>query len=436
MPQKLKLLGDNRLYERWRWQIFAVTWLAYAGFYLTRKSFSVAKIALGDSDGLAMGLQEMAWLDGAFLTAYAIGQFIWGICGDRYGARDVILRGMLCSIVAAVAMGASSTALLMGIFFSIQGLCQSTGWAPLTKNISSFFSQRERGTVMGLWCTNYAIGGLIASPIAGYFGERWGWRWAFFAPAAALFLIWLIFYFFQRNRPEDVGLPPIEVYHREPEPVLSKESADHPAEGSWRAIGEVLTNPMVLLLGAVYFFMKPTRYAFLFWAPKYLNEKLGTNMVQSGFLGGLFELAGPVSVLLAGYISDKWFGSRRNPISVICLLLLSVVVFMMDKLPATKLLLGGALFLVGLLLFAPDSLISGTAAVDFGTKRGASTAAGLINGCGSIGAIIGGTIPGFFHSRWGWGGVFTFLACSLFISGCLLLPKWNALPPASPRPQS
>src|SRR5688572_30690264 len=134
MHQKLPLIGPDRVYERWRWQIFAVTWLAYAGFYLTRKSFSVAKIALGDSSGLAMGLNEMAWVDGAFLTAYALGQFIWGICGDRYGTRDVILRGMLCSIIAAIAMGASSTAVLMGIFFAIQGLCQSTGWAPLTKN--------------------------------------------------------------------------------------------------------------------------------------------------------------------------------------------------------------------------------------------------------------------------------------------------------------
>ena len=33
----------NPAYERWRWQIFSITWLAYAGFYLTRKAFSVAK---------------------------------------------------------------------------------------------------------------------------------------------------------------------------------------------------------------------------------------------------------------------------------------------------------------------------------------------------------------------------------------------------------
>ena len=41
---------------------------------------------------------------------------------------------------------------------------------------------------------------------------------------------------------------------------------------------------------------------------------------KSAWLGALFELPGPVSVLLAGVVSDKLFGSRRNPISVVCLL--------------------------------------------------------------------------------------------------------------------
>jgi OPA family sugar phosphate sensor protein UhpC-like MFS transporter len=139
--------------------------------------------------------------------------------------------------------------------------------------------------------------------------------------------------------------------------------------------------------------MKPARYAILLWAPTYLNEKLGTDMLQSGALSGLFELAGPFSVLAAGVISDKLFGARRNPISVICLLLLAALLFALDLLPAIEWVLGGCLFLIGFLLFAPDSLVSGTAAIDFGTKKGASTACGLINGCGSAGAILGGVGP-------------------------------------------
>jgi len=32
----VRLFGNNPRYERWRWQILTITWLAYAGFYCTR----------------------------------------------------------------------------------------------------------------------------------------------------------------------------------------------------------------------------------------------------------------------------------------------------------------------------------------------------------------------------------------------------------------
>ena len=419
----------NPAYERWRWQIFASTWLAYVGFYLTRKSFSVAKIGLGEGTAIGLSQARLAWIDGAFLIAYAIGQFLWGMTADRFGARKVVLIGMFTSVVAAVAMGLSSVAVAFSVLFFVQGLAQSTGWAPLSKNLGCFFSREERGTVMGLWSTNYALGGLVASIFAGYVGQHLGWRQAFLLPAAMLFVVWVLFLLFQKNKPEDVGLPPIEVYHGEQ--LAEPASGIAPTEekhDSWKVILEVLGNPMVLLLGAVYFCFKPARYAILFWGPRYINDKLGTGMAESGFISAMFELAGPFSVILAGLISDKIFSARRMPVSILCLLLLGVLLYFLDDLPSSRWMLAGSLFLIGLLTYAPDSLISGTAAVDFGTKRGAATASGLINGCGSIGAIVGGTIPGFFQKQWGWHGVFTFLAAAVILAALLLLPKWNALP--------
>jgi len=422
-------LVKNPAYERWRWQIFGITWLAYAGLYLTRKSFSVAKIGLGEGTAIGMSQSELAWIDGAFLVAYAIGQFLWGMTADRFGTRKVVLVGMFTSVVAAVAMGLSSVAVTFGVLFFIQGLAQSSGWAPLSKNLSCFFSREERGTVMGLWSTNYALGGLVASIFAGYVGQQFGWRQAFLLPAATLFVVWVLFLLFQKNKPEDVGLPAIEVYHGEqPAEPPSGVAPTEEKHDSWKVILEVLGNPMVLLLGAVYFCFKPARYAILFWGPRYINDKLGTGMAESGFISAMFELAGPFSVILAGVISDKIFSARRMPVSILCLFLLGVLLYFIDYLPSNRWMLGGCLFLIGLLTYAPDSLISGTAAVDFGTKRGAATASGLINGCGSIGAIVGGTIPGFFQKQWGWHGVFTLLAGAAVLAALLLLPKWNALP--------
>jgi OPA family sugar phosphate sensor protein UhpC-like MFS transporter len=194
-------------YERWRRSIFAVTWVAYAGFYLTRKSFSVAKIGMLKDPSLGIDKQMLGVIDGAYLIAYAIGQFICGIAGDKCGTRKVVLLGMLVSIIAGFAMGVSSIVLLFGVFFFIQGLAQSSGWAPLAKNVGYWFSRRERGRTYGWWCTNYAIGGLIASPFAGYMADHFhDWRFAFIIPAAALFGVWVLFLIVQKNRPEDVGL--------------------------------------------------------------------------------------------------------------------------------------------------------------------------------------------------------------------------------------
>src|SRR5262249_34389537 len=131
--------------------------------------------------------------------------------------------------------------------------------------------------------------------------------------------------------------------------------------GSWRVTLEVIRSPMVLLLALVYFFMKPTRYAIMFWSPKYLSDQLQTGMAQSGLISSLFELAGPASVFAAGILSDRFWGSRRNPICVICLLTSGIFLFAFDKLPHTPWMLGGCLFLLGLMLFPPDSLVSGTA---------------------------------------------------------------------------
>ena len=129
---------------RWcRAQIFFITWLAYVGFYLTRKAFAVAKIELRKEEVWGISKSTMGYIDLAYLVAYAIGQFIWGITADRVGTRRVVLTGMFVSIVTAVVAGASTITVLLGVVLFIQGLAQSTGWAPLTKNIGNFFNQRE-----------------------------------------------------------------------------------------------------------------------------------------------------------------------------------------------------------------------------------------------------------------------------------------------------
>ncbi len=419
-------------YQRWRGITFGITWLAYVGFYFTRKSFPVAKIGILDDPTIEITKASMGLIDGLFGIAYALGQFIWGMCGDKFGPRKVVLTGMFFSVVIAVAMGMSSTVILFGALFFCQGLCQSTGWAPLTKNVSYWFSRKERGRTYGFWATNYAIGGMAASAFTGYMALIFlDWRFAFFMPAAVLGVIWILFLLLQKNRPEDIGLPSIEEYHGETIDVLDQdEKPEDEPEGSWKVIGEVFKNPIILALGAVYFFLKPTRYAILFWGPLMINDKLGTNIGESALISAAFEAAGPLGVIFAGYGSDKWFNSRRMPITILGLAVLTIILFFFNGLTE----MGGKgtmallLFAMGFFLFGPDAMISSTSAVDFGTKKGAGSSAGLINGMGSTGQILGLSLPGIIWAHYGWGVLFNCLGAFVFLAMLLLLPLWNALP--------
>ncbi len=421
---------ERSAFDRWRWRVFAATWVAYAGTYLTRKSLSVAKIGIAQDPSMGISGDLIGLVDGGFLTAYMLGMFLWGPVADRFGARRVVTAGLIGSVLAAIASGLAPGFWMLMLAAVVHGFCQSTGWAPLNKVMSQWFSRRERGVVMGWWCTSYAIGGLIASPFAGlmagpdFFGN---WRFAFFIPAIALAGVAGLFAWLSRDRPEDVGLPPIEHYAGEKEAAPPIGGAVGPSR--WTAMREVLRNPVVWTIGLAYFFVKPTRYAILFWSPKYLHETLGSDVVGSAALSAMFELGGPLGVLGMGYISDKLLGSRRFPVLVCCLALLAPVLYFFDGFVTSGAFSAGiALFAIGLLVYGPDALMSSTTAIDFGTKRGAATATGFINGMGSLGAILGGSLPGFVAARWGWDGVFTTLAFITLLAAAVFVPLWNRVP--------
>ncbi|MCH2338583.1 MAG: MFS transporter [Pseudomonas sp.] len=408
--------------KRWRLQIFAITWLAYAAFYFTRKAFSVAKLGIDDDPDLMMEKAVMANLDALYLAAYAIGQFTWGILADRFGPRIVVFGGLLISAVAAALMGTFATLPIFATCMMVQGLAQSTGWSGLCKNLGSFYATSERGRIFGMWSTCYAFGGLVASPFAGWMAyEVFGnWRAAFIACAAVVAAVAMLFFIFQRNTPQDVGLPPVE-------PLTETGDGTAKAHPSFLAcLKTILKNRNVLVLGLAYFMLKPARYAILFWGPVMVYERMPEiGKIAAAVVPTAFEVAGLAGPILIGLLSDKVFGARRFPACVISLLGLTVCLslFVPAMNTGSVLVVVALLFMMGLTLYGPDSMICGAAAIDFG-KGTAGTAAGFVNGCGSIGAVLGGLLPGYFDTE----TVFLCFTVSAVVAIVIMLPFWNSRP--------
>jgi OPA family sugar phosphate sensor protein UhpC-like MFS transporter len=258
------------------------------------------------------------------------------------------------------------------------------------------------------------------------------WPAAFWGPALVLCVVIALTSLLLRNRPEDVGLPPIEQYHGEPTSLIREEDAVHPPPtGSWELVAEVLTTPSVWLLAIAYFPIKLSRYSLYLWGPMFVKESLGTDVLTSTITSAWMPIGGMIGIIASGYISDKLFEARRAPVVILSLLATAAVMLVgiwhIDNLWIMR----GYFFLIGVFLYGPDSMVSATAAIDFGTKRGAGSATGFINGVGSIGAILGGYLPGIMTDKTSWTPFLAISLAGIVLSAIILVPLWRVKPPTS-----
>src|SRR6266481_7483822 len=80
----LKTLSPlTRAQASWRWRILISSYLAYGGYYLTRKSFTICKTSIAKD--LNWELADTAHIWTAFLVAYMLGMFINRFIGRRWG---------------------------------------------------------------------------------------------------------------------------------------------------------------------------------------------------------------------------------------------------------------------------------------------------------------------------------------------------------------
>jgi sugar phosphate permease len=422
-------------YRRLRIQTFALTWTAYASYYLCRKNLSVAKKALKDEHGLSNA--DLGTIDTGYLVAYAAGQFVSGVLGDRIGGKKLVGYGLILTGVLNVVFGFGAELMFFLAAWTANGIAQSSGWPGTTKAFSNWFARRERGTVMGLWCTCYQVGGVVATFLATFFLVRWGWRSAFFGPAALVLGFAALFWATQKASPEAEGLPDVERYYQVVGHDHAPDPDDHQRAGESRWTDNLLfvvKSRPIWTLGLSYVVMKFVRYSLLFWLPLYMAQALGYDAGEAGYTSGAFEIAGVVGAGAAGLASDRVFGGRRAPVVVVMMLLLALATYAyvplsgMGRLPN---LLG--IGLVGFLLYGPDSVTSGAAAVDFGDRHAAALATGFVNGLGSIGGALSGVVVGRMSDLYGWEAVFRLFPPMCVAAAVLMATMWNRTPSTSHR---
>ncbi len=385
--------------RRHRYTAWALTWLAYATYYTARKGFSVSKKTIQDQ--LGVSTWTLGAIDTAYLGAYAVGQFLNGIIGDRVGARRLIGFGMLLSAACCAAFGASSAAVLFGLFFCVNGYAQSTGWPGTTRAMAEWTTYKSRGTVMAFWATCYQVGGIAATAIAGRLLGLYGWRWAFWGPSLIVASVGILVLLLLRS-PQTA--PPSKPRANEPNPEVEEPTTAAERRAAQRA---VIRNKTIWCYGGSYFCIKLIRYSLLFWLPFYLSKAQGYDEETAAYVSTAFEAGGIIGVIVLGIFSDRLRGIPRSGLAAASLVLLAGALLVYALLGeastgANMLCLG----LIGISLFGPDSLLSGAAAQDLGGPNAAATATGFVNGMGSVGAMLQGFVTAGVSKAYGWDKLF------------------------------
>jgi OPA family sugar phosphate sensor protein UhpC-like MFS transporter len=372
-------------HRSWRVKVFAATWLSYFGYYFCRKPFPASKGSIQKETGwTAVDLGNILT---AYYVAYALGQFLASYMGTRLGPRRNVLLGMAVSIVVTLAMGAITDVGVLVVLAALLGLSQATGWSGNVGTMAGWFHKHERGAVMGAWSTNFNIGSLVSGWLMAWvlgLASPAPWRWCFYSGAVVLTVVWIQFYFLQRNRPEDVGLLPID------DPVTEVDEArtpEPPPRGFLGLSRDAWIN--LLLVAGFYFFVKFIRYAIWSWAPFFLQQRYDASPGAASWLASTYDFCGIPGVYLTGWLSDRYFSSRRAGISALMMLGVTLSALLLWVFYAS----GTAVFVVligaiGFAGFGPDALLTGAGAIDIGGRRAATFAAAVISGFGSLGSVV------------------------------------------------
>jgi len=423
-------------FKHWQWRVIICSMIGYAMFYFVRKNFS-----------FAIPLLQQAYPDitkaqfGAILSIggiiYGVSKLINGVIGDRTNARWHIAIGLgicvalnfllgwtdkLTTMITGQTIGTDFVGVfvtIMSVLYIANQIFQGCGFAPCNHLMASWVPPHELATKMSLWNTSHSVGAFVAAVICGYLTS---WQMCFFVPAC----ISLVGVFFViatlRDTPSSVGLP--ELPRTEGE-FVEEEGKDSKKEFRKFIVQRVLLNPVVWVLAIADLFVYIVRFAVLDWGPSMLQD-MGLSAAMSGWTVAIFEVAGCLGMIAAGWVSDRFFKSRSERVVAIEMVLVAgclIALHYIQDLHSPALFLV-VLALAGFFLYGPQALF-GVIATNEVSKKATSTAVGIIGFMSYLSTLVTGYPLGKFADTFGWHPIFLLMTGVSLLGFLLMMTLWK-----------
>ncbi len=381
---------------RRRWFILALIFCAIVLNYVDRQILSILKPTLKGEFGFDD--RGYALLVNVFTVGYATMYPLSGWLVDRFGARLVMLLGIVGWSTACIGAGLTRTLGSFTIFRGLLGLSEPTAFPSQLRVVTLWFPGSLRATANSVSVAGGTFGAVIAPPLVAWLALHFNWHAAFIVPGVlglVVAILWLVLY-------------------RDPPPEILAQSTASAGDAhgafAWPELWRTRTLWGILLCR---FISDPVWYFCLFWLPGYLQENSGLTLAQVGMVGWIPFLAADLGGIATAAWSDRLVRRGTAPLAARKRMLITVAAFapicaLTPHLPHVAFTL--AIFsIVAAVCLSWLFSLSVVIAETFPTRNVASVL-GIAGGCGAAGAVVFNTFIGDMLSRYGAGRVFAVMA--------------------------
>ncbi|WP_414901629.1 MFS transporter [Sphingomonas flavalba] len=372
----------DRLYRHHRLRVMIAITLGYGLIYTCRLALGVVKKPLID-EGIFTPV-ELGMIGSALFYTYALGKLANGFLADHANVRRFLTVTFLATALCNIAMGGITVLWAAVLVWGLNGWFQSAGAPAGVVAMTAWYSNRERGRIYGIWSTAHSIGEGLTFVMVGGLAAAFGWRYGFWGPGLLGLLTAAGCWWLLRDRPQTLGLPPVAEWRG--------DHHAHVERGTARSVLatqlSILKIPAIWVLAVASALTYVTRYAIDSWGVLYLQEVRGYSLPMAGTLLMLSTLAGIVGAIAFGFISDKWFATRRPPANLLFAVLELIGLLLIFFGPASTPMLVLGMLLFGMGLTGLVTSLGGLFAVDIAPKRVAGAAMGVIGVFSYVGAAV------------------------------------------------
>ena len=400
-------------------------WFTYGAFYFCRTNISAAVPGLKESvqaGGLGLSATEISYILAATKIAYATGQLLNGQLSEQLAPRKLLAIGMFSTAMLNVLFGFGTAVYFLIFIWACNGYSQSLGWTPCVRVLANWFPVARRGMVIGLVGTGYQVTAVLTYLVSGFAAEWFGWRGALWVPAAIMVVAAMAMLLLLEERPDDRASTDVAKKN----PPIANDSGNSVLQNFLLTI----TNPSLWLLGISLGLLNASRYGFLDWGLTHLKEVQETGVGKAALKYAVLPCGAIAGSYLAGWATDRFFDSRRAPVTCLLLVALGVLSLIYDS--VARVSVTATIFLlvaIGFCIYGPQVLLVGTAPADLARKGTSAAAAGFVNSMGYIGAAGGDYFTGRTLDAYGWEKTIYLWACWAFAAAIAAGLLWNAKSP-------